>query len=115
MKYHYPPEKSTTNFNFIILNSLANKDKAVAKLKINNFPKIVLQLSNDLIGNTVATEIESHLSLMNKPSANNNRLIEVEENDLPYENLRVPLRERGDIISNENDDDSLNRAKGMSL
>ena len=108
-------EKSTTHFNFIILNSLANTDKALAKLKVNNFPKILLQLSNDIIGNTVATEIESQLSLMNKPSAKNSRLIEVEENDLPSENSRVPLKERGDIVPIQTDDDSVKGAKGMSF
>ena len=108
-------EKSTSHFNFIILNSLANKDKAVAKLKINNFPKIVLQLSNDFIGNTVATEIESQLSLMNKPFANNSRLIEVDENDLPSENSRLPIKERGDSMPLQKDDDSVRGVKGMSL
>jgi hypothetical protein len=55
----------------------------------------VLQLSNDLIGNLVASEIESQLSLMNKFFGKNSRLIEVDENDLEFENSRVSQKERG--------------------
>ena len=59
--FKFKQKKTNIPFNFIILNSLANKDKAVAKLKQLNTKEVLLLFPNDAIGNAIGKEIENEM------------------------------------------------------
>jgi Relaxase/Mobilisation nuclease domain len=55
-------QNKNLQFNFMILHSFANKDKAIIKLQELKHIKILLNLKDDMIGNSISNEIKNKIN-----------------------------------------------------